>query len=311
MQGKVLHIVYFALFCLCGYACSRQEPSSMPQTKSEDVPAVISEALTARHQMARLDDIGSRFLKLFNVEQWEQEAVFLDAAVASIKADDEWEDGASVSFTVDGVPGEARLRIDGPVSTVTLHRSGEVLSTARIREDGAVDVQLQHYRYVSEAPADELTISSSTLWKDGKIIASMDVTPLETGVAHVEAQVLDGEAFIRGTVQDATMQVLKLRLTPETAEADGKALAADLDGCLALGLYYPDIVEKAAVIGIGPLHRSTRFDDYWTWQWEVRFPDGLVSPVSQLTSYPELKDVSSALSSLKAQLAALLPHIYP
>ena len=309
MQGRLLHIVYFALSCLCVYACSRQEPEAQPPTKADT--SSIPTDLLARNQMERLNDIGSRFLLLLDAVKWDQEALFLDAAVASLKADDEWEDGASTSFSVDGVPGEARLQIDGPLSTVTLYRSGSLLSSANIHENGALDVQMQHYRYTSEALEEGLSISSSTLWKDGEMIASMEVTPQGPGVARVKAQVLDGEVFIRGTVQDATLQALKLRLTPTMDEAGGRALASDLDACLSLGLYYPDFEEQAAVIGIGPFHRQTRFDDYWSWRWEIRFPDGLTSPVSQLTSYAELQDVSAALTALRVQLSTLLPHLYP
>ena len=306
---KNLFIVLLGLLACC--ACSRQEPEAVLPTKADEQMWPIPTNLLGRQQMERLDDIGERFLRQLDAGNWEEEALFLDAAVASLKNDDEWEDGASTSFTVNGVPGEARLQIDGSVSTLTLHRSGQVISTAYLHEDGAVDVHLQHYRYFSEAPAEGLSISTATLWKDGKIIASAEVTPTSTGVAYVEAQVLDGEAFIRGTIEDARMQALKLRLTPEMNEADGRALASDLDACTALGLYYPDIEGRAAVIGIGPFHRKNRFDDYWTWLWEIRFPDGLVAPVNQLTNYPELLGVSSSITTLKTQLANLMPHIYP
>lgn len=299
------------LSVLAAIACSRPEPAAPAPTKAGFGEEPVPTELLARNQMKQLNEIGKRFLLLLDGVNWDQEALFLDAAVASLKADDEWEDGASTSFQVDGVPGEARLRIEGPLSTLTLLRSGQVLSTASLQEDGAVDVHLQHYRYLSEAPAEGLSISTSALWKDGEMIASLEVTPLGEGVAKVHAQVLGGEAQIRGEVADADMQRLKLRLTPAMNEADGRALAADLDACTALGLYYPGIEAKAAVIGIDPFHRKTRFDDYWTWEWVIRFPDGLSSPVSQLTSYTELQDVSAALSAIKAQLATLLPHIYP
>lgn len=304
--------LYFALLFLTVFACAGPEPPAVVPTKGETPEGPIATDLLARKQMERLNDIGTRFLQLLDAANWEEEALFLDAAVASLKADDEWVDGASTSFTVNGVPGEARLGVDGSLSTLTLLRAGSVISTAYLREDGAVDVNLQHYRFTSEAPAEGLTISTSTLWKDGKVIASMEVTPIQPGVAHVDAQVMDGEAQVRGTVEDASMQELKLDLTPFMSEDDGKALAARLDRCVSLGLYYPDYQDtRAAVIGIGPLHRKTRFDDYWTWQWMIRFPDGLESPVSALTSYMELQDVSSSLTTLRVQLANLLPHIYP
>lgn len=307
----MLQIVKFALFCLLACNCARQEPAAGVSTKAAGEPEFVATELLSRHQMERLNNIGQRFLQLLDAADWDQEALFLDAAVASIKASDEWEDGASTSFMVDGVPGEARLQVEESLSTLTLYRTGTLLSTAKIWEDGALEVQLQHYRYVSEAPAPGLSISTSSLWKNGKQIASMEVLPRAAGEAQVVAQVLDGEAQLRGEVEDAAMQALKLQLTPEMNEPDGRALAAQLDACLSLGLFYPDIEGRAAIVGIGPLHRSNRFDDYWTWQWEIRFPDGLVSPVSRLTSYAELQDVSAAISRLKVQLSSLLPHIYP
>ena len=304
---KNLPLTLLSLLALC--ACAREVPEASLPTKAEE--QVIPTELLGRQQMERLNGIGKRFLKLLDAGNWEEEAIFLDAAVASLKANDEWEDGASTAFSVDGVPGEARLQVDGPLSTLTLLRAGQVISTAYLQEDGAVDVHLQHYRYVSEAPAEGITFGTTTLWKDGQIIASVEVTPTAVGVAYVEAQVMDGEAYIRGTLEDAAMQALKLQLTPQMNEQDGRALAASLDACTALGLYYPDIEGRAAVVGIGPFHRKTRFDDYWTWLWEVRFPDGMAVPVTELTGYPELLDVASALSTLKTQLANLLPHIYP
>ena len=308
-EVKNLSLTLLCLLALC--ACARQEPEAAPPTKAEEQVGPIPTELLGRQQMERLNDIGKRFLALLDAGDWEEEAIFLDAAVASLEADDAWEDGASTTFSVDAVPGEAHLQIDGPVSTLTLLRSGQVISTAYLHEDGAVDVHLQHYRYLSEAPAEGMSFGTTTLWKDGQIIASVEVTPTAVGVAYVEAQVLDGEAFIRGTLEDAAMQTLKLRLTPETDETDGRALAADLDACTALGLYYPDIDGRAAVVGIGPFHRKTRFDDYWTWLWEVRFPGGMVVPVTEFTSYSEMLDVTSALTTLRTQLANLLPHIYP
>ena len=304
---KNLPLTLLSLLAFC--ACAREVPEASLPTKAEE--QVIPTQLLGRQQMERLNGIGKRFLKLLDAGNWEEEAIFLDAAVASLKANDEWEDGASTAFSVDGVPGEARLQVDGPLSTLTLLRAGQVISTAYLQEDGAVDVHLQHYRYVSEAPAEGITFGTTTLWKDGRIIASVEVTPTAVGVACVEAQVMDGEAYIRGTLEDAAMQALKLQLTPQMNEQDGRALAASLDACTALGLYYPDIEGRAAIVGIGPFHRKTRFDDYWTWLWEVRFPDGMVVPVTELTGYPELLDVASALSTLKTQLANLLPHIYP
>ena len=307
MKNLSLPLLCVLAFC----ACEREVPEASLPTKAEGQPATVPKELTARQQLDRLNDIGKRFLKLLDAVNWDQEALFLDAAVAALESDDDWVDGETVRFSVDGVPGEARLRIEGPLSTLTLHRSGDVISTAYLQEDGAVDVHLQHYRFRSEALAEGLSISTSTLWKDGEIIASMEVTPTAPGVAYVEAQVLGGEAQIRGGARDADMHELRLQLLPDMNEADGRKLAASLDTCASLGLYYPDIDTQAAVLGIGPLHRQTRFDDYWTWQWEIRFPDGLVSPVDQLTSFAELQDVSAALSALKVQLATLLPHLYP
>ena len=230
----------------------------------------------------------------------------LDAAfVAIMAAPESKEESSVIPFTTDGVPCEARLGRSGKSVELSIFREGEGVGVFSLTETSFRGESTGILFTADPFRADPAEVQATMVFSSEEtVLATLQAHgPLEEVAVNL---VLPEGISLMGSVEVRRLwEAIRAISDAETRE-QVVPLVDEADAALRVSVYYEgDDSTPRARLSLRPLHRLSRYDDYWTWDFIIRTESGEVLNEAWAT----LGSIDGATATFVKAWRDLMPHI--
>lgn len=292
---RILLYLLLSVLSLC-FSCGKAPRQEAP------VPL----RATAAWQKGQWDRCAQRMQQHLDASVRSREMRTLDAAfVAIMAAPESKEESSVIPFTTDGIPCEARILRSGKSVELSIFREGEGVGVFTL-DEASFTGESTGIRFSADPfRADPAEVHATMVFSSEETVlvtlqADGPMEKVEVSLALPEGISLMGSVEVR-----RLWEAIRAISDAETRE-QVVPLVDEADAALHIGVYYEgDDSTPRARVSLRPLHRLSRYDDYWTWDFIIRTASGEV-----------LDDAWNALGSIDGATATfvkawrdLMPHI--
>ena len=292
---RILLYLLLSVLSLC-FSCGKAPRQEAP------VPL----RATAAWQKGQWDCCAQRMQQHLDASVRSREMRTLDAAfVAIMAAPESKEESSVIPFTTDGIPCEARILRSGKSVELSIFREGEGVGVFTL-DEASFTGESTGIRFSADPfRADPAEVHATMVFSSEETVlvtlhADGPLEKVEVSLALPEGISLMGSVEVR-----RLWEAIRAISDAETRE-QVVPLVDEADAALRVSVYYEgDDSTPRARLSLRPLHRLSRYDDYWTWDFIIRTSSGEV-----------LDDAWNALGSIDGATATfvkawrdLMPHI--